>query len=726
MTIATSKDQTDIQSSIRAWAKSAEPVAATRAQETDPDAWRAHWSQVVDLGLTSVAISEEHGGAAAEIVDLACMLEETSAALVPGPLMSSTLAGVLVDHVGGPVADTHAQALAEGELQAGVVLAIGGDMLTASGDTVSGDAGIALGGTSGGAVLLPVRRDGETVWLFLAPGTEGLSVEPGTPFDISANSASVRLDSVRMTADNTLAGLHTDLVHHLAVTLAAAELAGIGDYTLRTAVEYAKIREQFGKTIGSFQSIKHLAANMLCRTEEIRALAWDAAVAAGEALDSADNEFDISAATAGALAFDLAVRNAQDCIQILGGIGYTFEHEAHFYLRKAAGLRQAIGGSGHWRRRLAERTLAGRRRHLNIDLSGIEGIEDTRAEVRELVAKVAEAPEGAERRRALAESGLFMPHLPAPHGRGASAAEQLVIDTELEAANVARHDITIGGWAVPTILSAAPQHAEQFVVPTMAGELKWCQLFSEPGAGSDLAALTTKAEKVDGGWKINGQKVWTSLAREADWAMCLARTDGDAPKHKGITYFLVDMKSPGIRTSPLREITGEALFNEVYLEDLFVPDEYQIGDVNEGWKIARTTLANERVAMGGGSSLGDSVEELLGLMQAAGRDDDPVTLDALGRHVADAVAGSLLDLRTAIRSLEGNGPGAESAVRKIVGVRHRQDVAEFAYELVGEAGYDFTEQGRKFLMVRCLSIAGGTEQVLLNVAGERILGLPRG
>ena len=333
MTIATSKDQTDIQSSIRAWAKSADPVATTRAQETDAEAWRAHWQHVVDLGLTSVAISEARGGADAEVVDLACMLEETSAALVPGPLLSSTLAGVLVDHSGGAVADAHGEALAAGELQAGVVLAIRGEVLEASGDTVSGDAGIALGGTAGGAVLLPVRRDGETAWLFLAPGTEGLSVEPGTPFDISANSARVRLDSVRMTPDNTLAGLSSALVHHLAVTLAAAELAGIGDYTLRTAVEYAKIREQFGKTIGSFQSIKHLAANMLCRTEEIRALAWDAAVAAGEALQSGDNELDISAATAGALAADLAVRNAQDCIQILGGIGYTFEHEAHFYLR---------------------------------------------------------------------------------------------------------------------------------------------------------------------------------------------------------------------------------------------------------------------------------------------------------------------------------------------------------------------------------------------------------
>ena len=730
MTIATTSDQTEIQSSIRAWAKSAEPVATTRAQENDPNAWQKHWPQLVELGLTSVAISEAHGGAGADIVDLACMLEETAAAMVPGPLLSSAIAGVLVDRAGGAVAAAYAEKLAEGEMQVGIILDPQAELLDASSGTLTGEAGLAVGGTSDGAVLLPVRRNDETVWILVAGDAPGKQATPSTPFDISANSAVITFDNTPVDADSELAGVSTELVHRLAVTLAAAELAGVGDYTLRTAVEYAKIREQFGRTIGSFQSIKHLAANMLCRTEQIRALAWDAAVAADEALragvdKAAESEFDISAATAGALACDLAVANSQDCIQILGGIGFTFEHEAHFYMRKAGALRQAIGGSSRWRRDLAALTLAGRRRHLEIDLSEVEGIEQTRAEVRELVAKVAATAEGEERRRALADSGLFMPHLPEPWGRGASAAEQLVIDEELEAAGVKRHDITIGGWAVPTILQAAPQHAEQFVRDTMAGEIKWCQLFSEPGAGSDLAALTTKAEKVDGGWKLNGQKVWTSLAREADWAMCLARTDKDAPKHKGITYFLVDMKSAGIRTAPLREITGEALFNEVFLEDLFVPDEYQIGEVNNGWKIARTTLANERVAMGGGSSLGDSVEELLGLMRAAGLDNDPVTLDELGRHVAEAVAGSLLDLRTAIRTLEGNGPGAESAVRKIVGVRHRQDVAEFGYELVGASGYDFTEAGRKFLMVRCLSIAGGTEQVLLNVAGERILGLPR-
>ena len=722
MSIATTPDQTEIQSSIKAWAKSADPVATVRVQEEDPEAWKAVWPRLAELGLFGVAIAEEHGGAGAEIVDLACMLETAAAHMAPGPVLSTALTGVLVSRAGGAVAQALGETLAEGGLPVGVCLGIGTATLDGSGE-VTGDPGIAYGGTPDGGLLLPVEIDGATRWALLEAGTAGVTVTPSTPYDISASIGRVRLEGVTIPADRILKGITTEHVHQLFVTLAAAEAAGVADYTLATAVDYAKIREQFGRTIGSFQSIKHLAADMLCRTEQVRALAWDAAVAAEDLTDS-DSELPVAAAVAGALAFDNAVRNSQDCIQILGGIGFTFEHEAHFYMRRASALRQIIGGSARWRRSLAELTLAGRRRHLDIDLSEIDGLDATREEIRALVAKVA-AAEGDERKQALADTGLFMPHLPEPWGLGAGPAEQLLIDEELEAAGVTRHDITIGGWAVPTILQAAPEHADLLVPGTMAGKIRWCQLFSEPGAGSDLAALRTTAEKVDGGWKLNGQKVWTSLAREADWAMCLARTDKDAPKHKGITYFLVDMRSEGIRTRPLREITGEALFNEVYLEDLFVPDEFQIGTVNDGWKIARTTLANERVAMGGGSSLGDAAEEIIGLINAAGVSGDALVLDEFGKHVADGVVGNLLDLRTALRSLAGSGPGAESSVRKIVGVRHRQDIAEFGLELTGTGGVEFTEQGRKFLMVRCLSIAGGTEQVLLNVVGERILGLPR-
>jgi len=258
-------------------------------------------------------------------------------------------------------------------------------------------------------------------------------------------------------------------------------------------------------------------------------------------------------------------------------------------------------------------------------------------------------------------------------------------------------------------------------VPTLRGELTWCQLFSEPEAGSDLAGLRTRAERVPGGWRLTGQKVWTSLAHRADWGICLARTDPDAPKHRGISYFLVDMRAPGIEIRPLREITGEAMFNEVFLDAVPVPDDCVVGPVHGGWALARTTLANERVAMGGGSSLGEAVERLLAGASGPG--------EGLGELVARGLALSLLELRATLRRLDGQDPGPESSVHKLIGVAHRQQVAEAALELAGPDGAaadgDCAELVHQFLVSRCLSIAGGTTQILSTLAGERILHLPR-
>ncbi|MEE2035223.1 acyl-CoA dehydrogenase family protein, partial [Rhodococcus chondri] len=366
-----------------------------------------------------------------------------------------------------------------------------------------------------------------------------------------------------------------------------------------------------------------------------------------------------------------------------------------------------------------ELTRAGVRRQLGIDLSGYEG---ERSRIRAEISDIAARPE-EQRRAALADTGYLAPHWPPPYGRGAGAAEQILIQEELAAAGVARPDLVIGWWAVPTILEhGTAEQIERFALPTLRGEIEWCQLFSEPGAGSDLAALRTTAERVEGGWKLQGQKVWTSLAQQADWAICLARTDRDAPKHKGITYFLVDMKSAGLTVTPLREITGDALFNEVFLDAVFVPDDCVVGELGGGWKLARTTLANERVAMGGKSSLGAAIEGLLELSTPG----DPIAEDRIGAQIGEALAGSLLDLRTTLAQLEGQDPGAASSVRKLIGVRQRQDTAELTMDLAGEAGWIEGPLSREFLNTRCLTIAGGTEQILLTVAAERLLGLPRG
>ncbi|HSV41308.1 MAG TPA: acyl-CoA dehydrogenase family protein, partial [Nocardioidaceae bacterium] len=345
---------------------------------------------------------------------------------------------------------------------------------------------------------------------------------------------------------------------------------------------------------------------------------------------------------------------------------------------------------------------------------------ETRAEVRALLAEV-----GSNRVK-LAEAGLITPHWPAPYGRGASAIEQLVIDEEFAAAAIERPDLVIGAWALPPILEhGTDDQRERFVAPTLRGDIEWCQLFSEPGAGSDLASLRTKAVRDGDGWRLTGQKVWTSRGHVSDWGICLARTNPDAKPHKGITYFLVDMRSEGIEIRPLRTLTGDALFNEVFLDDVFVPDDCVVGEVDHGWPLARTTLANERVAISG-SSLGVSVELALSL---AGEAPGEVLRLRLGEAVAAAATSKALGLRATLRTITGQGPGSESSVQKLVGVAQRQNAAELAFTLLEQdvllGGEHSAQAINEALVTRCLSIAGGTTQVLRNVVAERILGLPR-
>jgi alkylation response protein AidB-like acyl-CoA dehydrogenase len=716
--IASSPEQVAAQDSLHGWARSSASLATVRAMETNADSWRGGWKALAELGVFAVALPEDRGGFGGSVLDLAVMLEQAAHDLVPGPVLSTALAGLLIERSGAPSAKELLPLLADGSLAAGVALA-SGTLASPSLDelVVTGEVRVVIGAAPGSLLVLSARTGETTTWFALDADTPGLVLEPHKGADLATPFATARLDAVAVPDDRVLGGLDDDFVRSLVATLAAAEAAGVSAKALAVAVDYAKIREQFGRPIGSFQAIKHLLAEMLCKVELTVAVAWDAARAIDE-----PEQFPLAAAVAATIALDSAVEVTKDCIQVLGGIGFTFEHDAHFYLRRALSLRSLLGGTSGWRRDVATRALGGARRHLGIEL---DGMDTYRAEVEAEAGRIAALPE-AERRAALADSGYLAPHWPAPYGRGASPAEQLVIDEELHKAGITRPDLVIAGWAVPTILRyGTPEQIEKFALPTLRGELVWCQLFSEPGAGSDLASLRMKAEKVDGGWRLTGQKVWTSLAHKADWAICLARTDTEAPKHKGITYFLVDMKSAGIDARPLREITGDALFNEVFLDDVFVPDEMVVGEVNGGWKLARATLANERVAMGGGSSLGENVEKLLALAVERGAADDPSVQESLGWLIAQGQAVSLLSLRGTLRQLGGLEPGSESSVGKLVGVKQRQAVQEVALDLLGPDGALDSRELWEFLMGRCLSIAGGTTQVLLTLAGERILGLPR-
>lgn len=707
---AVSDEQFAARELVRAWAASSGTVAAVRAVEQgDPEAWRPAYDAFAQLGTFGVAIAEQLGGAGGSVADLCAMVDEAAAALVPGPVATTALATLVVTE------EKLLESLTSGQRTAGV--AVGAD-ITFDGTTATGTAKFVLGGLVDGVLVLPAGDD----WIYVDATAAGVTVARLEATDFSRPLASVELTS----APATRIDLPYQRVVDLTATLLAAEAAGLARWFLEVATDYAKVREQFGKPIGSFQAVKHMCAEMLLRSQQIAVAAADAADAV---TDAEDSQLSIATAVASAIGIDAEKCNARDCIQVLGGIGITWEHDVHLYLRRAYANAQFLGGRPKWLRRTALLTRDGARRQLFVDVTEAEGI---RSEIATVVADIAELPE-QKRQAALAEAGLMAPHWPKPYGRGASAAEQLVIDQELSAGKVVRPDISIGWWAAPTILEhGTPEQIERFIPATLTGEVYWCQLFSEPGAGSDLASLRTRAVRVEGadprsagrsGWLLTGQKVWTSNAHRADWGVCLARTNPDARKHAGITYFLVDMASPGIDIRPLREITGAALFNEVFFDDLFVPDDMVVGSVDGGWPLARTTLANERVAMASGGALDMGMENLLEVID--GREIDVAEQERLGVLIVAAQVGALLDRLIAQMAVGGHDPGAASSVRKLIGVRYRQCLAETIMDANDGAGIVDSPDVRYFLNTRCLSIAGGTEQILLTVAGERLLGLPR-
>lgn len=693
---------------VRQWAKSAAVIESVRKMEAERHGWGSAYAGLAELGIFGVAVPETAGGSGAGFDDMIAMIDEAAASLVPGPVATSALVAVVLA-TDGPA--ELVGALADGSRTAGLALA--GNLTVADG-LASGVLPAVLGGTADGVVLAP----GPDGWVLIDCVGAGVTVDVKNATDFSRPWAEVTLNGAAVRP----VGLPATVVADLATVSLSAEAVGVARWALRTAVEYAKVREQFGKQIGSFQAIKHMCAEMLCRVEQADVAVWDAAGCAQDAVANGGDsqQLSLAAAVAAAVAVDAALTNTKDCIQILGGIGFTWEHDAHLYLRRAYALQSFLGKPASWRRTVAALTLGGTRRSLTVDLGEVE---NQRAQVAATAAEIASAPKDEHQVR-LAETGFLAPHWPVPYGLGAGAAQQLLVDQELHAAGVTRPDLVIGWWAAPTILEhGTPEQIAQFVAPTLRGEIEWCQLFSEPGAGSDLAALRTKATQVDGGWKLDGQKVWNSKAQIADWAICLARTNPDVPKHKGITYFLLDMKTPGITVRPLREITGEEMFNEVFLDGVIVPDEYVVGSVDDGWRLARTTLANERVAMAGGGTLDEAMESLLALI--GDTELDAAQLDTLGYFVCSAQTGALLDLRTALRAIGGQDPGAASSVRKLVGVRHRQGLSEHILDYVETHGAVESNEMWLFMRDRCLSIAGGTTQILLSVAGERLLGLPR-
>ncbi|HMC80625.1 MAG TPA: acyl-CoA dehydrogenase, partial [Acidimicrobiia bacterium] len=612
-----SEEHVSLHRAVRRWTDAHCPPAVPRSLlDAEGEELPPFWDSLIEQGWLGLHVAEADGGQGFGLPELAVVLEELGRAVAPGPFLPTVLASAVIA-AGGREAERRAllPGLCDGSTTGAA--ALGPSSIVAEPDgagavRLSGRARPVLGAAQAGLFVVPATGpDGER-WYAVDAGD--VTVEPLPSLDPTRRVGEVVIDGVTVGAERQLPGLDGRLVADLAAIVMSAECAGGADWCVDTAASHAKVREQFGRPIGQFQAVKHRCADMLVAAGQGAAVAWDAARGADDR-----EEASLAAAVAGVLAPEAFFTCAKDCVQVLGGIGFTWEHDVHLYLKRAASIRALLGGPQPWRARVADLALTGARRSLDVALP--EEAEPVRAEVRALAESLAGA-EPQELRRRLADEGYMAPHWPSPWGRGAGAVEQLVVDEELQRARVRRPQLAVGAWALPTIIAhGTPEQQQRWVGPTLRGEMTWCQMFSEPGAGSDLASLTTKATRVDGGWLLTGQKVWTSIAQRADWAICLARTDPDAPRHEGITYFLVDMRSDGIDVRPLRELTGQAMFNEVFLSDVFVPDDCVVGQVNGGWRLARTTLANERVSMGSGSSFGLGVESLIQLMASRAADD---------------------------------------------------------------------------------------------------------
>ena len=673
-------------------------------EEPMPDLWK----ELVDLGWLGLHVDEAHGGSGYSLEELVIVVEQLGRAVAPGPFVPTVIASALLAAAGGDA--TQLGGLVDGSIVAGVGL--GGDV-TVSGGTASGTAGNVLGG--GLAQLLVLAAGDDVVVVDVG---DGVSVDTPPNLDSTRRSARVRLDGAPATV---LPGARR-LLLDLARVILAAEAVGLARECTEMAAAYAKERIQFGRPIAMFQAVKHHCANMVLATELATSAVWDAAKAASTGGD----QLSYAAAVAATLAAPAADLCANLNTQVHGGIAITWEHDAHLFMRRATTLLTYLQPE-HAAADLTELTRRGVVREKAIDLP--PEAEAIRTEVRQFADRIKGLPRDQQRTE-LIDSGYVMPHWPKPWGLDAGAVEQLVIEQEFDAAGVSRPSYGITGWVILTLIQYATEdQVARWVRPALEQEVIWCQLFSEPDAGSDAAGVKTKATKVDGGWLVSGQKVWTSGAHVAGMGFATVRTNPDVPKHDGITTMVIDMHADGVEVRPLKMTTGNSEFNEVFFNDVFVPDDDVVGPVDGGWTVARATLGNESVSIGGGQG----GMAMPGSALVAPFDAHPERLAGgaprIGRYIAQHQAMGLLNLRSASRAVAGAGPGPEGAMTKLILSELGHEAAAVMTELNGDDAVYMDGAGAMSNMLvlihRGMSIAGGTSEIKRNQIGERILGLPR-
>lgn len=738
MALAVTAEQEQLVDTVTLFAARHAPIDKTRAAFDSLAAGElpAWWAEFTANGFLAVHLPESLGGQGGTLNDLGCVIEAASAALLPGPVLSTAIAAAVVALAGEPRWLTD---LVSG-MTAVVVLPEDSDFRAtrdAGGWQLSGISTSVLGLVAAQRVLLTARAGDDDHWFMLDTSNGGdasMSIEQQHGTDLCTDVGVLTLDGHLVADEAKLPGIEVERARCIAVALTACASAGVVRQCAQAATDYIRTREQFGKPVGAFQALQHKAAVLRVNVELAAAAAWDAMRAADESLE----QHRLAAASAALMAVATGPELVLDALTMFGAIGYTWEHDTHLYWRRAVSLAASLGPTTRWSR-AAGRLAVEVKRSTAVNLGDVE--TEFRASVARTLDRVRtlsnDHPSDDDRapglaygvqRDALAQAGLVAPQLPRPWGVDATAVQQVIINEEFDKRpNLIRPSLGIAEWILPTILNSGTDwQRETFAWPILRGVQRWCQLFSEPGAGSDLASLRTRAAKVDGGWLINGHKIWTSMADRAQYGAMLARTEPDAPKHRGISYFLIDMDSPGITVEPIKQASGHLDFNEVFFNDVFVPDDMLVGKPGRGWDLAVATMAVERTAIGNYVNI-DRSGALRHLARIAGPDQDTV-IQALGDIETYTTAIKAMVLRETLRLVQGQTAGPTSSIAKYAMVLLLRRAASATLNLTGRlAMLEESDPAvvRPYFDMPSELIGGGTAEIQLTIIASMILGLPR-
>jgi alkylation response protein AidB-like acyl-CoA dehydrogenase len=735
--------------------------ADSASREPDAELWRAF----AEMGWLGVAVTESDGGAGLGTAEQCILFEELGRALAPSPHLPvialavpllSEAPDVLTSVIGGSAIVTAGWCEPDGPRT------LSDPSRTATTARPAGDdwavTGVKIGVTDLEAAdaVIVTARDDEGIGLFLvstdAPGvtiTSTPSIDPTRPAArLTLNAAPGRLVAGRDAARRLLET--TALQARLAATF---EALGAADHLLQTSVDYACARKQFGKAIGAFQAI---AGPLAERFSEI-SLARDLAAWALRAVEADDAIAPVAVAAALDAAAGAAVRTGETAIQVAGGIGFTWEHQLHRYLRRALWLEQLDGGGAVRRQEIASRVLDGAEPPAVVTLMDDADAAAFRAEVVEWSEvhlptdrrglELATGPDEHDRirqawQRRMADTGLLAAHWPVEMGgRGAPPLHTAIFREEaIRAHPRVSHGDGGSDLVAPLLMQYGTDAQRQLYLGAIRDESEvWAQGFSEPEAGSDLAALKTRAVRDGDGWVLSGSKTWTTYAPFAQWLFVLARTDPESVRHRGITCFIVPAHAPGVEIRPIRDIAGETEFGEVFLTDVRLGDEHVLGSVNDGWNVAIMTLANERVieSCEDIGELGFMVDRLLDCVRGlpAGTRpaiEDETVRDQVATIWCDLQAVRLMLHRSLVALTRTDMPEPDGSVLKLAWSELAQRVALLGVQRFGGAS---TADDRSidvaaywhhcYLMARATTIYAGTSEILRSVIAERVLGLPR-